>query len=65
MRRRGLVKTALAALAAIAALFALAAPSHAVMDWPDLLSRPHPQPSKRIAYGSDPLQYADLWLPPG
>jgi acetyl esterase/lipase len=49
----------------LALLFIIATPSHAVMDWPDLLSRPHPQPSKRIAYGGDPLQYADLWLPKG
>jgi acetyl esterase/lipase len=65
MRRSALVRLMLAVGGALALLFAIASPSHAVMDWPDLLSRPHPQPSERIAYGNDPLQYADLWLPKG
>ena len=37
----------------------------ALMTWPDLLGRPRPQPSATIAYGADPLQVADLWLPEG
>src|ERR1700741_3340805 len=36
-----------------------------LMTWPDLLERPRPAPSATIPYGSDPLQVADLWLPPG
>jgi acetyl esterase/lipase len=36
-----------------------------LMQWSDLLSRPRPQASARIAYGSDPSQIADLWLPDG
>ncbi len=35
------------------------------MTWPDLLSRPKPQPTRTIAYGADPNQIADLWLPSG
>lgn len=41
-----------------------AAPA-ALMRWPDLLNRPRPSPSATIAYGSDPLQVVDLWLPAG
>ena len=37
----------------------------AKMTWPDLLDRPHPKADARIAYGADPLQHADLWLPKG
>jgi len=35
------------------------------MRWPDLLERARPAPDTAIAYGSDPLQVIDLWLPPG
>jgi acetyl esterase/lipase len=42
------------------------APSAApLMDWPDLLARPMPSPTKEIAYGALPEQVADLWLPAG
>ncbi len=34
-----------------------------VMAWPALLNRPRPNPTRTIAYGTDPLQVADLWLP--
>jgi acetyl esterase/lipase len=37
----------------------------ATLDWPDLLNRPRPKADLRIPYGSDPLQFVDLWLPPG
>lgn len=37
----------------------------APMKWPDLLNRPHPKADARIAYGADPLQHVDLWLPQG
>ncbi|MDQ3144273.1 MAG: alpha/beta hydrolase [Pseudomonadota bacterium] len=36
-----------------------------VMAWPALLSRPRPLPTRTVAYGTDPLQVADLWLPAG
>lgn len=36
-----------------------------LMKWPDLLDRPRPAPTATIAYGSDSLQVADLWLPSG
>ena len=35
------------------------------MTWPDLLGRVRPEPNETIRYGSDGLQIADLWLPPG
>jgi acetyl esterase/lipase len=37
----------------------------ATMTWPDLLDRPKPRADRTIAYGSDPLQHVDLWLPTG
>jgi len=36
-----------------------------LMAWPDLLERPRPAPTTTIAYGEDPLQVVDLWLPEG
>jgi acetyl esterase/lipase len=36
-----------------------------LMDWPDLLGRPRPQPSATLRYGADPLQAVDVWLPAG
>ncbi|MEH3159743.1 MAG: alpha/beta hydrolase [Sphingomonas taxi] len=35
------------------------------LTWPDLTSRPRPQPDATIAYGADPLQIVDLWRPAG
>lgn len=35
------------------------------MQWSDLLDRPRPKADIRIPYGSDPLQFVDLWLPRG
>jgi len=40
-------------------------PARALMNWPDLLGRPMPAATLRVPYGADPLQFADLWLPPG
>lgn len=34
-----------------------------IMQWPDLLSQPAPLADRTIAYGKDPLQVVDLWLP--
>jgi len=36
-----------------------------LMVWPDLLERPRPQESAKIAYGDNALQVVDLWLPEG
>jgi acetyl esterase/lipase len=41
----------------------MAADPATLLTWPDLKNRPRPIPSHSIAYGSDPLQIADLWLP--
>ena len=53
------------ALLLAGALFLGAPPAWAVMNWPDLLGRPLPRASVHIPYGSDPLQFAELWLPAG
>jgi acetyl esterase/lipase len=37
----------------------------ATIQFSDMLARPHPAGAIRIAYGHDPLQHADLWLPSG
>lgn len=42
---------------------ATASPAAAPMRWPDLLNRSRPTGGTTIAYGSDPLQVGDLWLP--
>src|ERR1700742_4423325 len=49
---------------AIAAL-ATATTAAPLMDWPDLLGRPLPSPTRQFAYGPGALQFADLWLPDG
>ncbi|HXQ11379.1 MAG TPA: alpha/beta hydrolase [Caulobacteraceae bacterium] len=36
-----------------------------LINWPDLLGRPLPRPSERVAYGPGPLQFGELWLPAG
>jgi len=61
-------KTALKLAGAIgAAALVQAGASHAaaLMDWPDLLGRPMPAPTQRIAYGPGPMQFGELWLPAG
>lgn len=35
------------------------------LTWPDLLERPRPHADATIAYGADPLQRVDVWLPKG
>ncbi|WEK43723.1 MAG: alpha/beta hydrolase [Candidatus Sphingomonas colombiensis] len=35
------------------------------LTWPDLTSRPRPSRDRTIAYGADPYQKVDLWLPTG
>ncbi len=44
---------------------AMEASAMPLMQWSDLLSRPRPHASARIAYGRDPSQIVDLWLPEG
>lgn len=36
-----------------------------LLTWPDLLKRPRPLCNVTIAFGSDPFQKVDLWLPTG
>ncbi|MGZ3377661.1 MAG: alpha/beta hydrolase family protein [Phenylobacterium sp.] len=66
MRRAGV------ALAGLAAAFALSARAQApgptapkLMGWSDLMGRPLPKATARIAYGPDPLQVAEVWRPDG
>ena len=40
-------------------------PTAQVMSWQELLTRSKPSPTATIAYGTDELQVADLWLPAG
>jgi acetyl esterase/lipase len=54
---------ALAGLAVVMSTGAQAQPK--LMDWPDLMGRPLPKATARIAYGSDPLQVAEVWRPDG
>ena len=63
LKRRG---AGLACFAA-AALMAQGARASAakLLDWPDLLARPMPAPTEKIAYGPDPMQFGELWLPDG
>jgi len=35
------------------------------LTWDDLTSRPRPKPDATIAYGADPMQRVDVWLPEG
>ena len=36
-----------------------------IMQWSDLLDQPRPTADRTIAYGKDPLQIVDMWLPEG
>lgn len=56
---------ALLLLLLLAACVAEPMTTNPVMTWPDLLERPRPAPDRTIAYGADPLQVVDLWLPKG
>ncbi len=58
-------RAATASLALFMSVMAVEASAMPLMQWSDLLSRPRPHASARIAYGSDPNQIADLWLPSG
>ena len=52
-------------MAACLSLSGIGPASGGTMRWPDLLDRPRPKADMRIPYGSDPLQFVDLWLPKG
>ena len=56
---------AAAALATSAQATPVSAATFKPMDWPDLLSRPMPSPTERIAYGARPEQFGELWVPEG
>lgn len=55
------------AIAAFLLLSGCAAPRvpFSAMRWPALLERPRPAPDQTLAYGTDPLQKVDVWLPAG
>lgn len=38
---------------------------HRLMVWDDLTTRPRPRPDATVAYGPDPMQKVDVWLPAG
>lgn len=59
-------RTLLLAAGLLLAVGAIAAQTGGrLMQWPDLLDRPRPHPTRTLAYGADPLQHVDLWLPAG
>ncbi len=59
-----MIRLALAFALLLPAGAAMAAPAP-LLTWSDLKGRPQPAPTRTIAYGADPLQVADLWLPDG
>jgi acetyl esterase/lipase len=48
---------------AVLALAIAAAPPGKLLKMSELTSRPRPVPTATVAYGSDPLQVVDVWLP--
>ena len=52
-------------LCVVTAIFTTATAQTPLMSWGDLLGRPLPSPSARVAYGPLPDQFGDLWLPAG
>jgi len=60
-RRIGARALLATALAAFCAPLARADP----ISFVDLLSRPRPAPTRRIAYGPSPLQFGQMWSPGG
>lgn len=54
------------ALAALLAMTpAVMTADQPLLTWPDLVGRPRPAPDATIAYGTDALQKADVWIPAG
>ena len=43
--------------------FCLETASAQLVSWRDIIEADHPEPTERIYYGSDSLQFGDLWLP--
>ena len=62
---RTVIIPAIIALAVMAAAVTFGATTPQLMNWPDLLDRPKPAADRTIAYGTDPLNVVDLWLPKG
>jgi len=58
-----ILRAGLAGLMAATALAAHAQPK--LMGWDDLMARPLPHATARVAYGPDPLQIAEVWRPDG
>ena len=58
-------RAAWASLALFVSMPAMEANALPLMQWSDLISRPRPQASERIAYGADPNQFGHLWRPGG
>jgi len=52
-------------LAVMALITPTSAPARDPLSFSDLLARPRAQADARIAYGADPLQFGELWLPKG
>src|SRR4051794_8801364 len=52
-------------IALAAALTISATPAPKLESFTDLLAKPREQADARIAYGSDPNQFGDLWVPAG
>ena len=50
-------------IAVAAALVAINAAPGSTMRWSDLLDRPRPMADARVPYGTDALQFVDVWLP--
>mgnify|MGYP000630873300 CR=1 FL=1 len=68
------MRSTIAALAGLVAVTTACAPSPPVLDpvetrapltFSQLLDRPRAAADHRVAYGSDPLQFGELWLPRG
>jgi acetyl esterase/lipase len=53
------------ALLASLPMIGLAGPVRALTSFGDLLARKRAGPDKRVAYGADPAQHGELWLPAG
>jgi len=58
----GLITALAASIISLGPAHVTAAPK---LTWASLRARPRPQPTRTVAYGPDPLQYAQLWLPDG
>lgn len=67
LRHRMLVRglAMLALLLAPAVSSAQSSSTQPLMNWADLTRAPAPHPTRQIAYGDDPSQIAELWLPAG